>query len=79
MASGLTQAEVDEAARIDAANPPQLLLPLPKYVLADSLALPPAISAQDRAKDGKEPSVWKRWEQKQREDKAREAELMRQQ
>jgi hypothetical protein len=72
-----TQAEVDEAARADAANPPSLLPPLPKHALADSLALPPPISARDREKDNREPSVWKRWEQKQREEKERESELLR--
>jgi hypothetical protein len=71
-----TQAEVDEAARADAANPPNLLPPLPRFAVADSLALPPAITARDREKDSKEPSVWKRWEAKQREEKEREAELL---
>jgi hypothetical protein len=71
-----TQTEVDEAARADAANPPNLLPPLPRFAVADSLALPPAITARDREKDSKEPSVWKRWEAKQREEKEREAELL---
>jgi hypothetical protein len=72
-----TLEDVQKADAADAANPPQLLPPLPKYAVADSLALPPAITARDREKDGKEPSVWKRWEAKQREEKEREAALLR--
>jgi ribosomal protein L40E len=73
-----TQAEVDEAARIDAANPPQLLPPLPKYAVADSLALPPATTAADRLKDAKPlETAWGRHERLMREAKAREAELLR--
>jgi hypothetical protein len=71
-----TPEEVQKAAEADAANPPQLLPPLPKYAVSDSLALPPPTTARDREKDSKEPSVWKRWEIKQREDKAREAALL---
>lgn len=72
-----TQSELDKAAEADAANPPNLLPPLPRYAVADSLALPPAITARDREKDSKEPYVWRRFEQAEKDRKAKEAELLR--
>jgi len=69
--------DVQNADAADAANPPNLLSPLPRFAVADSLALPPPTTAADRAKDNKEPSVWKRHEQKMREEKEREAQLLR--
>ena len=72
-----TQAEVDAADAADAANPPSLLPPLPRYAVADSLALPPSISARDREKDSRIPYVWARHEQAEKERKAMEAQLLK--
>jgi len=72
-----TLAEVQKAAEADAANPPQLLPPLPRFAVADSLALPPPITAADRIKDSREPYVWRRHLQAEKERKEREAELLR--
>jgi hypothetical protein len=72
-----TPEEVKAAEAADAANPPQLLPPLPRYAVVDSLALPPLISAADRAKDSRVPYVWARHEQAEKERKANEAELLR--
>jgi hypothetical protein len=72
-----TPEEVKAAEAADAANPPQLLPPLPRHAVADSLALPPPISAADRAKDSRVPYVWARHEQAEKERKAKEAELLR--
>jgi hypothetical protein len=73
-----TQAEVDEAARADAANPPNLLPPLPVHSVADSIALPPPTTAADRAKDAKPlETVWQRNDRLRREQAAREAALLK--
>jgi hypothetical protein len=71
-----TVEDVQKADAADAANPPSLLPPLPRFAVADSLALPPAITASDRAKDSREPYVWRRFEQTEKERKAKEAELL---
>ncbi len=57
-------------------TPPVILPPLPKHALADSLALPPPMTEAEIAKWSREPSVWKRWEQSEKDRKAREAELL---
>ena len=72
-----TQAEIDKAVAAEAANPPNLLPPLPRHAVADSLALPPRDTAADRAKDSQIPYVWARHEQAEKERKAREAALLK--
>jgi hypothetical protein len=72
-----TLEDVQKADAAEAVNPPNLLPPLPRFAVADSLALPPLNTAADRAKDRKEPYVWRRFEQAEKERKALEAELLR--
>ena len=70
--------EIKAAEAVDLANPPSLLPPLPNYALADSLALPPAITVADRLKDAKPlETVWQRADRLRREQAIREAELLR--
>jgi hypothetical protein len=73
-----TQADVDKADAADAANPPNLLPPLPRYSVSDSIALPPnrEPSPAEIARMNRNPYVWARWEAKQREEKEREAALL---
>jgi hypothetical protein len=70
----------DEVTKADGTGwseiPPAILPPLPVHSVADSLALPPPMTAEEMAKENKEPNVWRRWEAKQREEKEREAELL---
>ena len=73
-----TQAEVEEAAAADAGNPPTLLPPLPRFSVADSIAVSPASTAADKAKDAKPlETVWQRSDRLRREKAEREAALLR--
>jgi hypothetical protein len=63
-----TPEEVKAAEAADAANPPSLLPPLPRFAVADSLALPPPTTAADRIKDAKPlETVWQRGDRLRRE------------
>lgn len=73
-----TQAEVDKAAAADAANPASILPPLPRFSVADSIAVPLPSTAADRAKDAKPlETVWQRSDRLRHEQAEREAALLR--